>query len=465
MQKVKNAPIIADNANNFSEENQEWIDIANTKEIFLTLSLFFLFLFSIIYFAVEGNQEFTVYYSEQYLFKNKKPFRNYLIYDFQLLPFNSRNRFLKFYLYFNRNTSKSVNSNISFIYLVKLLYPNITEYNSIHNNTVDFHFEKDQEWTDEYPLYIDYMLEFKSISLQLKILKENNTIFSGFDFVSLYCSSESTTFSIYFVFVFTCFHFILFKALLYKKYSKQIKSYRLEQILLFPLLFFMILSNNPLYFLHLYHPTRLYYNLMIFSVPICDAFIYFATVILMFYSGLADKKISMNSDSKNRFVKILIVAFIFSIIYLFIMIHFNYYLTNHSMLVPFPTLEEHRNNQNVYKYKSIAVSISTIIMLFLLFSSFIVTDNVTLNAIIYLIIFLPVFIQEFCFNGIFIYFELVNERIEGTLMMSKMVIQNIYCLFLVYVHWPCDIREKYLHIDSNLNKNNDNETFVDVIDV
>ena len=463
MQKVEHVSTIMNNEHVISNTNQEWIDVADFKEIFLALFYFFLILFSILFFGIEGHQEYTIYNPVQHLFTDTRPFRDYYTFDFELLPFNSKNRFLKFYLYFYRNTTNKIDSNISFKYLIKFLYSNITEYNSWHNIDVNFHFENGQSWTNEYPLYNDYMLDFKSISVQLKIAKKNNSIYKGFEFGSLYCSTESTQFIIYFNAIFTISLIISLIALSYKKMSKQIKLYRVDQIFLFPLIILMLLSNNPFFFFHIYHPTRLYYYCMMFFVPICDAFIYFTILFLMFFTTSCNQENNIGIDkSKKKLVKFSIITFVILLIFLFVMIAFNYFLTNNSLLVNFPKLFEYQNIVKVEEYKSSANAIFTLLMLILLLSSFLINDDVNASSIVYTVLFMPIFIQEFCFNGIFPYFNITDKKNEAAISMAKMIIQNLFCLFLVYIHWPFDIREKYTQIDAN---DFNNETFADVVEV
>lgn len=448
-------------------KNSEWVNVANIKEISSAVFYFFLILFSILFFGLKGRQEYTIYNSVQRLFKNVKPFRNYYNFDFELLPFNSKNRFIKFYLYFYRDTTNRIDSNISFKYLIKLLYPNITERNIWHSIDINFHFENGQLWTEEYPLYVDYMFDFKSISIHLKVEQNNFSIYKGLEFGTLFCSTESTQFNVYFNLMMTILLILALFELSYLKYSNQIKSFKLNQILLFPLIIVMILSNNPLYFYHLIHPTQFYYYMMIFFVPTCDAFIYFTIIFMMFYSMLFEGKefdrLAQINNSKQKVVKFSIITFTLSVIYTFVMVVFNYYITNNSILVNFPTLIEYQNNLKIEKYKSCANAISVFIVLILLLASFLISDEITTSSVIYIIIFLPIFIEEFCFNGIFIFFDLISKRNDAEITMSKMIIQNLFCIFLVYIHWPFDIREKYEQFDEN--SNDENETFAEAINV
>lgn len=466
MKKVENISTFTYDKKTLPNKNSEWVEVADIKEMISAVFVFFLIMFSILFFGLKGNQDYTIYNSVHHLFKNKKPFRNYYTYDFDLLSFNSKNRFLKFYLYFYRNTTRRKDSNVSFQYMTKFVYPNITELSLWHNIDLNLHLENGQQWSEEYPLYQDHMLDFSSISFQLRIAQDNNSIFKGFEFGTLYCSTESTQFNIYFNSLMT---FLLIFALIqlsYKKWSKQIDRFQLDQIFLFPLIALMVFSNNPLYFYHLKHPTRLYYYWSMFFVPICDSFIYFSIVFMMFYSispeGKKRNEITKIKTTRKKIIKMSIITFIFSFTYAFVMIAFNYNLTKKSILINFPTLVTYKNNIQLEKYKSVANAVSAAIVIILLLASFIINEDITYASIIYVLIFMPIFIQEFCFNGIFIYFKLTNRRNNAEVVMSKMIIQNLFCIFLVYIHWPFDIREKYEQFNDNVD--DENETFADTID-
>ena len=264
-------------------------------------------------------------------------------------------------------------------------------------------------------------------------------------------------------------HIIFLFGLIKLKRSNEIKYFYHEQFFLFPLAISVILSNNPFCVYKLFYPTSLNCQWMLYTTPISDGIIYFTQIIyfvcLSFRLTLKkDKELLLPDNSKMqdaKFKKISIYCFLFNFIYIIINLICNRFLSQYYYLNNFPSYSDYHKFKKINYFKSLLDMIFSLSALVFALASLIFIDNLSAPPFIYLSICIVFFIQKFLFEGFFIFFDFFNEKESFLVVLLKLIIQNVTCFFIIFVHFPYDIREQCSQIDSSMHQNSNDIVGVD----
>ncbi|KAK8852959.1 hypothetical protein M9Y10_017956 [Tritrichomonas musculus] len=447
---MKNSPSFSSDSGQFFAKNILWINATKKKNLISTIIIFILLFLSLIYFCFYGYQDFiTNKYQNREYHTSRTNDQEIQKFDFDLTPFDYNNRFVRFSITFGRNTTGEFSEDVIFYYFIQKLKPYNSKAEKIEKNvSLNAHMNNNQNWTSEYILYRDYVLDFQFLSLGI-LINKSNTAFNQFEFSYLYGGTESTFFNLYFRSAFSFLHILLLILVLHKKKTKKFKNFLPEQLLFFPLIIITIISNNPFCLYKFFYPTKLYYKWMLYTLPISDSVTYFTTFMLfIFYSYRVSERqnreiyfLGHSKSGKNNFRKVSKFLLILCLIHMFVLIILNYYLGEYLYFNYFPTLKDSARYQNIQHIKSFVIILfSTFVLLFTLVALLII-NVVAFPLFLYISSYVVVFVQNFLFEGIFPFFGITNDKEESYIVMSKMIIQNIYCLFIVYIHWPCGEHE------------------------
>lgn len=451
---MKNVSTFSDETISYSDKNLLWIDAASKKEMISSFIFFIIITCSLFYFCFCGRDKIvtTLYHSHSINFNPDNHYKQNFTYD--LSPIYLNMRFVRFSIIFFQNSTCKFDEEFSFNYFIQRLFYNGTHEEAQKNVSIAFHLNPGQHWTNEYILYADFVLDLKFLSVTI-FLNTSNTSFKSFELGCFHGNSESTTFGVYYRATFIIIHFLIFVFLIHK-FRSNVKKIYYEQYLLFPLLISIIISNNPYCLYRLFYPTSLYYRLMLYAVPITDGMIYFyCEIIFVCYAFRLqeknDKELSIPENSKSRnlkFKKILICLLIVSFVYVIIILFLNYFLSRYYYFNHFPSYEETQKFKKIKHIKSFIVIIYSFSLLVFELASLIIINIIAPHPFIYLFLGLIFFIQQFLFEGFFVFFDILSEKDENALILSKFIVHNVSCLFFALIHFPVDIREQCSQLNS-----------------
>lgn len=451
---MKNVPTFPDKTVSYSDKNLMWIDAAGKKEMISSFIFFFIIFCSLFYFCFYGRDKLVtdLYYDHSINFNPDNQYKQNFTYN--LSPKYLNMRFVRFSITFFQNSTCKFDEEFSFNYFIQRLFYNGSHEKVQKNVSIAFHLNPGQQYTTEYILYADFALDLQFLSVSI-FLNTSNTSFKSFEFGCLHGNSESTIFDVYYRAAFIVIQLIIFVFLIHK-FQSNVKKIYYEQYLLFPLLISIILSNNPYCVYSFFYPTSFYYRLMLYAVPITDGMIYFyCEIIFVCYSFRLqeknDKELSIPENTKSRnskFKKILICLLIVSFVYVIIILFLNYFSSRYYYFNNFPSYEEAQKFQKIKYIKSFVVSIYSFSLLVFELASLIIINNIAPHPFIYLFIGLIFFIEQFVFEGIFIFFDILSEKDDCVLNLSKFIVHNVVCLFFALIHFPVDIREQCSQLSS-----------------
>jgi hypothetical protein len=199
------------------------------------------------------------------------------VFHFDAAPVSSFNRFLNFELSFTGTPSTTVP--LTFSYKVvpsppDTIVPPVAR--SFTNHPVE---TGSSGRTGKLSLFADRMINYTGVDLVVTA-----TPASGITGLTAYTTlggRDNTKFQAYFRFAFSFFEGLILNFVIPHLGFVDWIRWSLAQKLTIPLLFAVILSNNPLYLIHAYFPYTFFTNLDLIMTPIFHGLLYFAVLTLL----------------------------------------------------------------------------------------------------------------------------------------------------------------------------------------
>lgn len=431
------------NSSIYSFQNRElWIDFVDKKEILISMLIGFIIFISMILIQFQiPNQILYQQFSKSYLSIQRTTLRRQL--TFAISPISSYNNFIRVYISFERrNTSVGyIYNEVKMDYMVNQVFEDQHKKNLIKHEKLFCILEYDQNISQKFILFNDYLIDYKYVDFDVVVQNPDNSTIDKFIIDIYYGSNDITTFKIYFISIFNIF-FILYIIFLIFNTSSSFC------LIISPVLSaLIILSNNPFIFFLSFNPHYIYYILLAFFEPICDAFIYFSIIVF-----LELYLIRNNFKSDENFGQTVLITFLISVFYF--LFSFIDEITRLKFLVlsNFPIVNE--------KYRNQIEKIVSIFKIFLSFSEFFIIlikiakiDKLNANILVFVFLASFVFVKQGLIDGILKYNCLhdidTKERKTIQLLNIEFIIKNIFGLFAIYAHWPYKKREKIVELDIN----------------
>lgn len=418
----------------FQRSDEPWIDFVDTNEILYSILVCFAILLSIIYTGLNIRPQ-TIYqqFNKSYITRQRTSLRRQI--NFIITPLTNYNRYIRIYISFEKHDFilSPLFKEINIEYALTQYFENQrkkTKYNKLH---LDCSINKDENISEKFILFTDYFINSRFLDVNIVVPDADNATFCKFIVDVYYGSNEYTTFKMYFSYLFIII--FIFYLLSFDFFI----SSHLNLQFLFLLLVSIILSNNPFYFLQVSNTQKFYYIFSSFSGPICDAFIYFSTLFF-----LEIYIIRIHSKSEKKFTEKVLVFSFLSFFYFIVSFFKDITILQYFKLENFPNTNNEKILNSIVKGVSVFRCFLGIIEFILVLVKICKIEHKSASLLVFLFLAALSFIQQSLIDGVlnFIYSHFYNDREQNKLHTAKFIIQNIFVLFITYVHWPYRKREK-----------------------
>lgn len=452
------------------------IDSSNFKEDLLIILSFFLIIFVSSLLGIFGAPSISVFSSPKSISQSTNneqfstissqitPYHRFVAFSIRMIPTKLETQ--------NQNP-KSVTNRLNFDYKIDLRRDDQekTISRSISNFSITSTFDMTEISSEKFYtkksqseylyLFFDKIDHgFKSISLQFTIHNLDRS-FTDFVLRTEIGHPTHSIFQLYFRIIFSLFQLLFLIMLFLRLRLMPVKLWHLEQQLTIPLLIFIILYNNPFYFIQLVFPPS-YLN------DTCPLFETFNSIIRCFVNCYFEFSILVLFDSlryKNRktgqcfFGPKLLFLLVSSIIFIVSQL-FNDQ-NSHDMYRQFNDAKELDHNFVLEmlqrdplkpKLPTFSLMFSIIYLIWLFYVIFFaglevdVTEQYKFNmylviAGVSILVLIPIHILDVLQSNSLL-------RYSSLVFVTDFVIKNMFVFLMAYFHWPYEVLQDQQYIDS-----------------